>query len=86
MVVDALSSNGVQVVAMVRDPSTDSARSLAELPGAANVTLAQGDLNDSVDALGRLLRGCSVCISCSGASRLSKVPLPPTHAHSVHRS
>jgi len=73
MVVDALSSNGVQVVAMVRDPSTDSARSLAELPGAANVTLAQGDLNDSVDALGRLLRGCSICISCSGASRLSKL-------------
>jgi len=72
MVVDTLSARGVQVVAMVRDAGSDRAQSLLALPGGANVILAVGDLNDSEEALARLLAGCSACISCSGASRLTK--------------
>ncbi len=61
------------MVAMVRDINSEKATLLRQDLAEAPVQLVQGSLNCSQEELERLLSGCTVCISCSGTQRLTKV-------------
>mmetsp|Transcript_17480 Transcript_17480/g.28399 ORF Transcript_17480/g.28399 Transcript_17480/m.28399 type:complete len:190 (+) Transcript_17480:60-629(+) len=69
-VVDELSSRGLGPTrCLVRNPTSESAMALAQIPG---VEIVKGDLTEPED-IKAAVTGCKACICCSGPKRLSRV-------------